>query len=273
MLGCPVTRTGGNVRTVAADRVTVAYGDGQPVLRDVSVVVEPGRMVAVSGRSGAGKTTLLSTIAGLLRPTEGTVTIGGEPLRDRDHAVTQRVVLIPQDNGLATFLTARENVEVALLANGHTPVDARRITVEWLERLGLAGQRDQLVEELSGGQQQRTAIARGLALRGDVLLADEVTSELDAASRQNVLDLLREEAERGVAVVFATHDPDAAAVCDAELSLVDGRATLARTEPTSPAESDETLEDDAALETSEASGAAAEAGQPDDDTVRQHTDV
>ncbi|REF36208.1 putative ABC transport system ATP-binding protein [Thermasporomyces composti] len=218
------------MRTVSVDRVTVAYGDGEPVLRDVSVVVEPGRMVAVSGRSGAGKTTLLSTIAGLLRPIEGTVTIDGEPLRDRDDAVARRVVLIPQDNGLATFLTVRENVEVALLANGHTPSDARRLTVEWLERLGLSAQRDQLVEELSGGQQQRTAIARGLALHGDVLLADEVTSELDAASRQNVLDLLRKEAERGVAVVFATHDPDAAAVCDAELSLVDGRATLVRTE-------------------------------------------
>lgn len=219
------------MRTVSVDRLTAAYDAGEPVLRDVTVNAEPGRMMAVSGRSGAGKTTLLMTMAGLLRPAMGTVFLDGEPLRDRDHAVSQGVALIPQDNGLATFLTAGENVEVALLANGCRPAEARRLTVEFLEQLGLSGQRDQLVEELSGGQQQRTAIARGLALRGDVLLADEVTSELDAVSRQSVMDLLRKEADRGAAVVFATHDPDAAALCDAELHLVDGRAELVRAEP------------------------------------------
>lgn len=221
------------MRTVSVDRVTVAYGNRPPVLRDVTLSAEPGRIVAISGRSGAGKTTLLSTIAGLLRPAGGTVTVDGVRLRDRDHAVAQGIVLVPQGNGLATFLTAGENLEVVLLANGRSPSDARRLTVESLDRLGLSGQRDQLVEELSGGQQQRTAIARGLALRGDVLLADEVTSELDAMSRQTVLDLLRAEADRGAAVVFATHDPEAAAVCDAELHLVDGRAELVRTEPIS----------------------------------------
>ena len=218
------------MRTVSVDQVSVAYGNRPPVLRDVTLAAEPGRMVAISGRSGAGKTTLLSTMAGLLQPADGTVAVDGEPLRDRDDAVARRVVLVPQGNGLATFLTAAENLEVALLANGRSPSDARRLTVEALDRLGLSGQRDQLVEELSGGQQQRTALARGLALRGDVLLADEVTSELDAVSRQVVLDLLRAEADRGAAVVFATHDPEAAAACDAELHLVDGRAELVRTE-------------------------------------------
>ncbi len=137
-------------------------------------------------------------------------------------------MLVPQDNGLAAILTAAENVQVALIAGGVTPPEARRRTAEALERLGLAGQSDQLVEELSGGQQQRTAIARGMALHGDVVLADEVTSELDATNRQKVIDLLREEAFRGAAVVFATHDPEAAAACDAELHLVDGRAELVR---------------------------------------------
>jgi putative ABC transport system ATP-binding protein len=211
------------MRTVTVDKVTVGYGKGEPVLRDVSLAVGPGRMVAVTGPSGAGKTTLLSTIAGLLRPASGTVAVDGEPVRDRDHAVTQRIVLVPQDNGLATILTAGENLQVALIANGWSSADARRATAESLARLGLTGQADQLVEELSGGQQQRTAIARGLALRGDVLLADEVTSELDAANRQAALELLRAEAERGAAVVFATHDPEAAAACDTELRLVDGR--------------------------------------------------
>jgi putative ABC transport system ATP-binding protein len=167
-------------------------------------------------------------MAGLLRPLQGTVAVGGLPVRDRDHAVAQRVVLVPQDNGLASILTAGENLQVALIAVGARPVDARRMAAEALDRLGLTGQADQLVEELSGGQQQRTAIARGLALRGDVLLADEVTSELDAGNRQRVLELLHEEARRGAAVVFATHDPEAAAACDTELHLVDGCAEIVR---------------------------------------------
>lgn len=215
-------------RTVRIDGATVGYGRGEPVLRDVSVSAQPGRMLAVTGPSGAGKTTLLWAMAGLLRPVEGSVEVDGGPLRDRDHAVALGVVLVPQDNGLAAILTAGENVQVALIAAGTAPVDARRLTAGSLERLGLAAQTDQLVEELSGGQQQRSAIARGLALRGAVLLADEVTSELDAGNRQRVLELLREEADRGAAVVFATHDPEAAASCDAELHLVDGRAELVR---------------------------------------------
>jgi putative ABC transport system ATP-binding protein len=137
-------------------------------------------------------------------------------------------VLVPQDNGLAPILTAAENVQVALVANGVKPPEARRRTAESLEWLGLAEQSDQLVEELSGGQQQRTAVARGLALRGTVLLADEVTSELDAQNRQRVIDLLRAEADRGAAVVFATHDPEAAAACDGELHLRDGYGEFLR---------------------------------------------
>lgn len=214
-------------RTLMADRITVAY-DRNVVLRDISVAAEPGRMLAVTGPSGAGKTTLLWAMAGLVRPVSGAVTVAGVQLRNRDHAVSEHVVLIPQDNGLAPILTAQENIQVALIACGVNPTEARRRTAEALDWLGLTDQADQLVEELSGGQQQRTAIARGLALRGAVLLADEVTSELDAQNRQRVLDLLRAEAQRGVAVVFATHDPEAAAVCDAELHLVDGYAELVR---------------------------------------------
>jgi putative ABC transport system ATP-binding protein len=215
---------------VRVDAITVGYGRSEPVLRDVSVSVPPGQLLAVTGPSGAGKTTLLWAMAGLVRPTVGRVELDGEPLRDRDDAVARQVVLVPQDNGLAAILTAGENLEVALIAGGRTPAEARRLTAESLDRLGLAGQTDQLVEELSGGQQQRTAIARGLALVGDVLLADEVTSELDAGNRQRVLELLRAEADRGAAVVFATHDPEAAAACDAELHLLDGRAELVRAE-------------------------------------------
>jgi putative ABC transport system ATP-binding protein len=182
----------------------------------------------VTGPSGAGKTTLLAAMAGLLRPVTGTVTVDGDELRDRDHGVGLGVVLIPQENGLAAILTAAENIAVAVIATGGSTAEARRGTTESLERVGLSGQAGQLIDELSGGQQQRAAIARGLALHGDVLLADEVTSELDAANRQKVIELLRGEADRGAAVVFATHDPEAAAACDHELHLADGAATLLR---------------------------------------------
>jgi putative ABC transport system ATP-binding protein len=210
---------------LAVSGVTVAY-DRRDVLRDVSIDVTPGLLLAVTGPSGAGKTTLLSAMAGLVRPRQGTVRFNDQPLKDRDHAVAMNIVIVPQDNGLAPILTAAENIQIALVACGVKPPEARRRTVDALDRLGLSEQADQLVEELSGGQQQRTALARGLALRGAVLLADEVTSELDAQNRQRVLDLLRSEADRGAAVVFATHDPEAAAACDAELHLTDGRATL-----------------------------------------------
>ncbi len=216
------------MRRLTVRDASIAYGGGDPVLRDVSVTVRPGELLAVTGPSGAGKTTLLAAMAGLVTPVAGQVTVDDGPLRDRDHAVSLGVVLIPQDNGLAAILTAAENITVAMIATGGTPAEARRGTAGALERVGLTGHGDQLIEELSGGQQQRAAIARGLALRGDVLLADEVTSELDAANRQRVIDLLRAEADRGAAVVFATHDPEAAAACDRELHLLDGRADWAR---------------------------------------------
>jgi putative ABC transport system ATP-binding protein len=215
------------VTRLSVDAVTIAYGN-VAVLRDVTGAAEPGRLLAVTGASGAGKTSLLWAMAGLLRPARGSVAVDGAPLRDHDQALAARIVLIPQDNGLAPVLTAQENVLVALVAAGAPAADARRLTADALDRLGLAAQADQLVEELSGGQQQRAAVARGLALRGEVLLADEVTSELDAANRQRVLDLLRVEAHRGAAVVLATHDPEAAAACDAELRLFDGRAEQVR---------------------------------------------
>ncbi|MDI6104271.1 ATP-binding cassette domain-containing protein [Actinoplanes sp. NEAU-A12] len=214
--------------TLTVDAAEFGYGDTGPVLSGITVTARPGEVLAVTGTSGAGKTTLLNAMAGLLPARAGTVAVDGTPLTSRDHAVSLSVVLIPQDNGLAAILTAAENISVAVIATGGSPADARRRTAGALESLGLSGQANQLIDELSGGQQQRTALARGLALRGDVVLADEVTSELDAANRQRVLDLLRAEAGRGAAVVFATHDPEAAAACDRELHLADGVATWAR---------------------------------------------
>jgi putative ABC transport system ATP-binding protein len=212
---------------VAARDIHVSY-DAHEVLQGVDLRVAPGQMIAVTGPSGAGKTTLLWVLAALVNPERGEVTIGGDTHRDRDQTSAVGVVLIPQDNALAAVLTAAENVLVPLLAAKVQPEDARELTAWALEIVGLGEAGDQLVEELSGGQQQRVAVARGLAQQGTVVLADEPTSELDAVNRGRIVALLRAEAERGAAVVLATHDPDAAAECDAELHLDAGEATWVR---------------------------------------------
>jgi len=212
---------------IVARDIHVSY-DGHEVLRAIDLRVAPGQMVAVTGPSGAGKTTLLWVVAALVKPEQGEVTIDGATRRDRDETAAAGVVLIPQDNALAAVLTAAENVLVPLLAARMRPQDAMERTAWALEIVGLAEAGDQLVEELSGGQQQRVAVARGLAQRGAVVLADEPTSELDAVNRARIVALLRAEAERGAAVVLATHDPEAAAECDAELHLDAGEATWIR---------------------------------------------
>ena len=212
---------------VAARDIHVSY-DAHEVLQGVDLRVAPGQMIAVTGPSGAGKTTLLWVLAALVSPERGEVTIGGDTHRDRDETSAVGVVLIPQDNALAAVLTAAENVLVPLLAAKVQPEDARELTAWALEIVGLGEAGDQLVEELSGGQQQRVAVARGLAQQGTVVLADEPTSELDAVNRGRIVALLRAEAERGAVVVLATHDPDAAAECDAELHLDAGEATWVR---------------------------------------------
>jgi putative ABC transport system ATP-binding protein len=212
---------------VAARDIHVSYG-GHEVLRAVDLRVAPGQLVAVTGPSGAGKTTLLWVLAALVTPEQGEVTLGGATRRDRDETSAAGVVLIPQDNALAAVLTASENVLVPLLAARIRPDEAGELTTWALETVGLGDAGDQLVEELSGGQQQRVAVARGLAQQGKVVLADEPTSELDAVNRGRIVALLRAEAERGAAVVLATHDPDAAAECDAELHLDAGEATWLR---------------------------------------------
>lgn len=217
-----------------ADAVAVRYGPVEAV-RDVTLAARPGDLIAVTGPSGAGKTSLLSALAGVHAPAVGTVTLDGIPLGDRDDAVSRGVVYIPQGNALVLVLTAQENVAVPLVARRRRVAHAREAATEALAAVGLGEAGDQLVEELSGGQQQRAAVARGLAEKGRVLLADEPTSELDASNRARVTDLLRAEAARGAVVIMATHDPEAAATCDAELRLDEGSARWVRDDRTAAA--------------------------------------
>ncbi len=212
---------------IEVERVTVRYGD-VTALAGATTAAEPGRILAVTGHSGAGKSTLLWAMAGAVALAEGSVHVDGEEVRDRETAVAMGVGLVPQGNGLATILSAHENVVLALVATGVPAREADERARAALHSVGLEESGGHLVEELSGGQQQRVAVARGLAMSAPVLLADEPTSELDHDNRERVLALLRDQARRGATVVMATHDPQAAGQADAEVRLDDGRLVRVR---------------------------------------------
>jgi putative ABC transport system ATP-binding protein len=193
---------------------------GRRVFAGVDLAVEPGQRLAVIGPSGSGKSSLLALLAGLAQPSEGEVRLDGQPVVGIA-GPAQGVAMVLQGYGLVSLLTAAENVEVALRANGCSRQEAAAGASAALADVGMAAHADQLVEELSGGQQQRTAVARALGLRPRLLIADEPTAELDPASRALTLARLLEMTERGAALVLATHDPDVAARCD---RLVDMRS-------------------------------------------------
>jgi putative ABC transport system ATP-binding protein len=207
-----------------AKGLEVRYGDVLAV-RSLDLEVRPGSFVGVSGPSGAGKTSLLWALAGAVAPSAGSVHLGDIAVAGRAEAARMGIVVVPQGNGLATALTAQENVLVPMLASGVQPADARRRTAAALELVGLEESGGHLIEELSGGQQQRVALARAFAARATVLLADEPTSDLDAANRQRMITALRAEAARGAIVVMSTHDPEAAQQADVELALDEGQMT------------------------------------------------
>lgn len=191
---------------------------GRPILAPTDLTLGPGERVAVTGPSGSGKSTLLAILAGLLQPDQGTVLIDGEPLVGTA-TPAHGVATVLQGYGLVSLLTAAENIEVALRASGRSRRDAIAEGRDALDRLGLAAQADQLCGDLSGGQQQRTAIARAVALRPRLLIADEPTAELDPVARATVLAVLGAVTDRGGSLLLATHDPDIAASSDRTVAL------------------------------------------------------
>lgn len=206
---------------LVARGVSVRYGEVVAVL-EVDLSVEPGAFVAVTGESGAGKTSLLWALAGAV-PHEGSVTVGGTAIRGLADAHAHRLALVPQTVGLASLLTARENVAYPLLERGVAGAEARSRTDEALAEVGLDGFGDHLADELSGGQRQRVALARALASRPRVLLADEPTSALDPANRDVVLHLCARVAAAGGVVVMASHEPEALDAASVVLRLDEGR--------------------------------------------------
>jgi len=214
------------VTVLAAQGVSVAFGTRQ-VLHDVSLDVKPGELVALQGPSGSGKSCLLAVCAGLQAPDSGAVTLDDEPVRLRDAAQRRRVGLLLQGLGLLPLLTATENVEIPLQVADEAlpPADVVDRAATALARVELADRADRLVEELSGGQRQRVALARALVARPEVVLVDEPSSALDGHLRDLVFRLLREEADRGAAVLVATHDPSIADWSHRVLLLHDGELT------------------------------------------------
>jgi putative ABC transport system ATP-binding protein len=214
---------------VAANDVTRRYGEAATAvdaLRGVSLEVEPGGLVAVMGPSGSGKSTLMHILAGLDRPTTGTVEIGGTEITGLgDKALTllrrTHIGFVFQFFNLLPMLTAEENVLLPLTIAGTKPEAA------WFDdlmrRTGLDERRSHRPSELSGGQQQRVAIARALVSRPTIVFADEPTGNLDSKTGEEILELLRGAVEEyGQTVVMVTHDPRAAAMADRVLFLSDG---------------------------------------------------
>jgi putative ABC transport system ATP-binding protein len=210
--------------------VVRVHGSGDTAvhaLRGVSLVVEPGELVAVMGPSGSGKSTLLNLAGGLDEPTAGTVLVEGTDLgglsRAQLAAVRRRSVgYVFQEFNLIPALTAAENVGLPRELDGVRPRTLRRETHAALEEVGLAELADRFPDELSGGQRQRVAIARALVGPRRLVLADEPTGALDSQTGEWILRLLRSRCDAGAAGVLVTHEARHAAWADRVVFLRDG---------------------------------------------------
>jgi putative ABC transport system ATP-binding protein len=225
--GVPAPAQQGTV--VQAEDVTRRYGQGATAvdaLRGVSLAVTAGELVAVMGPSGSGKSTLMHILAGLDKPTSGSVSIAGTEITTLDdrkitHLRRKHIGFVFQFFNLLPMLTAEENVVLPLSIAGEKPES------RWLEELlgetGLTDRRKHRPSELSGGQQQRVAIARALVTRPTIVFADEPTGNLDSKTGGEILELLRQSVNAyGQTTVMVTHEPRAAAIADRVLFLADG---------------------------------------------------
>ncbi len=213
-----------------ADRLTKTVKSGEApltILDDVTFDIAPGESVAIVGASGSGKTTLLGLLAGLDRPSEGEVWVGGHALSGLDEdaraALRQRLLgFVFQSFQLLPALTALENVMLPLELAGAG--DAAGRARSWLDRVGLAKRTTHYPKQLSGGEQQRVAIARAFAGDPKLLMADEPTGNLDGATGAEIADLMFSlNRERGTTLVLVTHDDALASRCTRRLSLASGR--------------------------------------------------
>jgi putative ABC transport system ATP-binding protein len=218
---------------VDATGLTKIYGSGNTevvALQDVALNIYRGEIIALLGPSGAGKSTLLTAL-GLIRPPDsGRIVIGEQVVFDGlllvNASLFRRKYLgfVFQKANLIPFLTALENVQLAMEINDASPREAKMRAMELLEYLGVADRADHLPAKLSGGQQQRVAVARALVNRPRLLLADEPTAALDSVRGRQVMELFRNVAhEQNTGVLVVTHDHRALDVFDRALEMEDGR--------------------------------------------------
>lgn len=220
--------------------LVVRYPDGDEtltVLDGVSIRIEPGEVVAVTGPSGSGKSTLLA-VAGLLRqPDSGTVTIAGTTSMGLKRSALARlrsehIGLVFQSANLFGSLTAVEQVELVAHIGGRLDSAARRRARELLDSLGLGGRLDNRPAHLSGGERQRVGLARALMMEPSVLLADEPTAALDEARGRQIMELLGAQAtQRGIATMIVTHAPGQLSAPTRMLHLADGHLQELATTP------------------------------------------
>jgi putative ABC transport system ATP-binding protein len=228
---------------VEARGIVRRYGEGETAvdaLRGVDLEVRSGELVAVMGPSGSGKSTLMHILAGLDRPTEGTVEIAGTEITQLDDSQLtllrrEHIGFVFQFFNLLPMLDAEENVVLPLSIAGQKPDRA------WLDALlaqmGLTDRRRHRPSELSGGQQQRVAIARSLVTRPTILFADEPTGNLDSKTGGEILELMRTSTDSyGQTTVMVTHEARAAAIADRILFLADGLIVRELGRHTEPAE-------------------------------------
>ena len=218
-----------NGAVVVASELTRRYGEGETcvnALRGVSVDIANGQLTAVMGPSGSGKSTLMHILAGLDKPTSGSVTIDGTEittLGDNDLTKLRRehIGFVFQFFNLLPMLSAEENITLPLTIAGAKPEEGWVDQV--VESVGLSDRLSHRPSELSGGQQQRVAIARALVSKPTVLFADEPTGNLDSKTGGEILELLRHSVEDlGQTIVMVTHEPRAAAIAERVLFLADG---------------------------------------------------
>jgi putative ABC transport system ATP-binding protein len=203
-------------------------GTEVPALRGVNLNVEAGSFVTLKGRSGSGKTTLLNCLAGLDRPTSGSVQVLGHDLltmSDQELTVWRReqIGLVFQSFGLLPTLSAYENIELLLRIKGDEYGARDQRALEYLELVGLGKWKDHRPYEMSGGQQQRVAVARALANRAQLILADEPTGELDSKTTRELLQFFRKLVEeQHITMLTVSHDPIVDSYVHQVLTLKDG---------------------------------------------------
>ena len=218
---------------IEAFNLTKIYGRGNTevvAMNDVSLRVERGEVVALLGPSGAGKSTLLTAIGLINPPTSGRIEIGGLPVMEADRPLVnlrsfrrKHLGFVFQKANLIPFLTAVENVQIAMEINDTPSSTARQRAFDLLDYLGVGDRADNLPDALSGGQQQRVAVARALANHPSLILADEPTAALDSHRGRQVMELFRKVShEQGAAVIVVTHDHRSLDVFDRRFEMEDG---------------------------------------------------